>query len=142
MKMKAHTTFVTALLLAGCAVMDTRDSPPPGHVQCTRGGSDICVIEVTVNSCTSIVARPNDVWVPPNDSGDVMWRINNPGQWKFTGNGITFRNPHQDFSNPRGGGSVVFRWNNAHSVKNKSHKYNINVTDGRQTCSHDPTVMN
>ena len=74
------------------------------------------------------------------DRGDVVWKL--PGGWKFASQGIVFKHPHADFSNPRGGNSQEFRWHNAHQVKNKGHKYTIHITDGRQTCSYDPTIMN
>jgi hypothetical protein len=136
----AHKALATVMLLAGCATMDPRSGPPPGAVTCTRGGSDICVVTVTVNSCNSISANPDVAWVPPTDAGDIVWKV--AGRWKFVANGIVFRNPHSDFSNPRGGNSQEFRWNNAHRDKNKPHKYTIHVTDGTQVCSHDPTIMN
>jgi hypothetical protein len=72
--------------------------------------------------------------------GDVVWKVNGP--WKFAAQGIVFKHPHSDFGNPRGGNSQEFRWHNAHTVKGKVHKYTIHVTDGTQTCSHDPSIMN
>jgi hypothetical protein len=138
--------MAAAVLIAGCGMME-RDgdstpmaNPPPGATKCTKGGSDICIVTVTVGSCTSISASPDKAWVPPGDHGDVVWKL--PRGWSFEGQGVVFRNPHSDFSNPRGGGSGEYRWNNAHKVLNKGHKYTLHITDGTQHCSHDPSIMN
>ena len=143
----ARIGMAAALLVGGCAMLE-RDgdqapmaNPPPGSVKCTHGASGICVVTVSVASCTSITASPDKAWVPPGDKGDVVWRL--PSGWKFErSGGIAFRNPHADFSNPRGNDSAEFRWHNAHNVLNKGHKYTINITDGTQHCSHDPSIMN
>ena len=137
----ARIGTVAALLVAGCSMLERDgDGTQTAGTPCTHGSSGICVISVVVNSCTSISANPDVALVASGDRGDVVWKL--PGGWKFASQGIVFRNPHSDFSNPRGGNSQEFRWHNAHQVKNKGHKYTIHITDGRQTCSHDPTIMN
>ena len=62
---------------------------------------------------------------------------------RFARDGIVFKHPHPDLSNPRGGGSAEFRYNNAHGVKNKGHPYTVNLMDGNTACPpYDPSIMN
>ena len=151
MKKIARIGIATALLVAGCGLniqkdddpypdQTPRDSPPTGTALCKKQGTDICIVTLTVNSCTNITADVPEAWVPPADVGDVVFRLG--GNWKFDAQGVTWRNHHSDFTNPRGFGTREFRWHNAHTVKNKKHKYTAFVTDGSQHCKYDPSIMN
>lgn len=142
MKINAPLIIASMLALAvasGCAMFDgggahIMDTP------CTAASGAVCVITIKVESCQRITAHPEHARVADNDQGDIEWRVE-PGNWSFTDQGIEFKNPHSDFSNRRNMKSA-YKWHNAHTAKNKRHRYWIEVTDGGQVCRKDPSIMN
>jgi hypothetical protein len=141
MKNSAPILAVAGMLLAGCSMLKDERA----HVMdtpCTSSSGAICVINVTMESCTRIRADPQHARVADNDRGDIEWRlVSAPTGWAFAGNGIDFKNPHSDFTNRRNMRGN-YKWHNAHNVKQKRHPYTINLTNGSQTCSEDPSIMN
>lgn len=141
-KKLAHLGLVMAFALAGCSVFERMSGgASTGSGPCQKQGNDICVVTVNATSCSSISVSPDIAIVGPNDAGDVVWNV--PGRLRFARDGIVFKHPHSDFSNPRGGGSAEFRYNNAHRVRNKGHPYTVNLMDGNTACPpYDPSIMN
>ena len=100
----AHLGLVMALALAGCSLLERMGGgASTGTAPCQKQGNDICVVTVNATSCGNISVSPDIAVVAPNDTGDVVWNV--PGRLRFARDGIVFKNPHSDFSNPRGGGS-------------------------------------
>ena len=145
MRTLAHFSVVAGFaVLAGCARMGLPPPPPVPPMPCHAGtGSTICVVTVKVTGCkeADIVADPERAKVPRGLAGDVEWRLVAPLGWRFTVNGIVFKDPaNGEFVNKRHG-NTVFKWENLHRGA-KEHWYTIEITDGTQVCTKDPSIMN
>jgi hypothetical protein len=145
MKNIAHAGLVLGLALGGCAVMhgDGHPGPKPmAGTPCNTNPNAVCIVRVIVKGCSAaqIVVDPEEAQVAAGARGDVLWLVG--GGWKFATDGIAFKHPHADFSNPRGNNTPEFRWHNAHTVAGKYHPYTVTVVKDGQTCVKDPTIMN
>jgi len=71
---------------------------------------------------------------------NMYWTLVTSG-WKFTDNGIDIQNHGDEFDGKLKESDTKFKWKNKHT-KAGTYKYNINVTDGKQTCKKDPQIVN
>jgi hypothetical protein len=136
MKITAHLVVAACIALPGCEVMTPRATP-----NCT---SSPCRVTVTVNSCSSARFSPDDVVVPRVDGKKyvVEWDMASGSTWSFRDPGIEFkgsadRNEFEDEAK----GSKKYKWKFKNSKPGK-HPYKVHVTDGRQNCTFDPSIMN
>jgi hypothetical protein len=63
------------------------------------------------------------------------------GGWKFDTNGIDLPAGGKQFSNPTGGGSNKFTWDDANDDTLR-YKYTIRMTKGKEICKNDPSIVN
>jgi len=133
MKIARKYVVFFSVVLSACASTMERDA----RASCQDPS---CAITVTVLSCGDIRATPDPAKVAKGNKAHMLWHLATPG-WTFTDNGIDIPNNGGEFDGKLKDSGTTFKWKNKHS-KPGSYKYDINVTDGRQVCKRDPTVVN
>ncbi len=131
-----------SLALAGCASLQL---PGSGASPCNQG---VCKVTLTVRSCNSgvIVATPDPVPVPKG-AWHIQWDIATPG-YEFTTNGISIPGNvtipgtgRKVFEDPRRLNATKFQFKDNNEFKG-TYKYNVELTQGSQTCRYDPNISN
>jgi hypothetical protein len=135
MKNKAHSFafLVVGASLSGLACAADKAVP----ANCS-GKS--CTATVTVASCDKIQVTPDPIVVAKGARPVMRWTLATPG-WSFTDNGIDILKHGGEFDGKAKESGTAFKWNNKNKLPGK-YKYDVNVTDGKQACRLDPTIVN
>jgi hypothetical protein len=99
-----------------------------------------CITTVTVDSCKSITVSTEPIVVAKGNKPVLRWKLATAG-WSFTEDGIDFKEPGGEFEDKKKESGTSFKYKNKNS-KPGEYKYDVVVTDGKQTCRYDPTVVN
>ena len=150
MKIAAIASGIALLALSGCAAMKEGGGSGGGvagggvrtRILCT---ANPCPVTVTVTGNCVVTTDPYTLDIPPGNTNDIVWTIQNSPGWEFQkppmAKGIEFKHGHGGggFS-PGNGSGTVFVYHNNHSPG--QHDYNVNVTNGAMKCTQDPTIVN
>ena len=107
-----------------------------------------CTVTVKVGENCSFTVTPFTIGVPVgNQNVKLHWVIDpaSAGSPKFTTNGIVFKSPTKEFDQGGKVSDTEFKFNDKNdgaTPKPRFHAYSINVTQGKATCTADPTVVN
>lgn len=114
-----------------------------GRRGCTRGN---CKVEVDVTGgkpCAKATPDRLDIF-KGNQGDDIHWRVNT-AKWKFTSDGIEWKDSaQQQFKGKghEGGDQKTYKWNDA-NTDDKEYKYIIHlVKDDGTKCDVDPSAIN
>lgn len=99
-----------------------------------------CDATVSVGSCTDIRVTPEPIVVARGNKPVMRWNLVTPG-WTFTDNGVNIRDHFGEFEGKLKESGTRFKWKNKNSKPGR-YKYDVVVTDGRQTCPWDPWIVN
>jgi hypothetical protein len=99
-------------------------------------------ITVTVNN-GQVSVSPDPVSIGRGEGRNVQlrWRIGTPG-WSFPANGIVIKNNNGEFSNDAVADQGTGFFMDDHNDRIGSYPYTVNVTNGQQTLTLDPTIIN
>ena len=134
--MKRALVFIaTSVLLSGCAMIDRMGSGTPN---CT---GSTCTVTVTVKACKDIDIDPVDVHVN-SGAKHIEWNLAGGSQWEFVTDGVTFKGNTENEFEGKDKQARKFKWKYKNTLKPRRHYYAVTVTDGRQVCTKDPSIMN
>ena len=133
-------SLFAAILVAGCAEMKQWMGHEGGGGHKARAmhcNSQQCRVQVRVSQQCAVDTTDVDVSAAP-DNVRIVWLIQGPGE--FTSNGIDVKGNGR-FSG-RSHSPKQFEWSFDNRTKNTRHKFDVNVTLGKDCATHDPFVMN
>jgi hypothetical protein len=73
----------------------------------------------------------------------IRWKITPSSEpWVFTDDGVVIKSPDDQFSGKaKEDGGKTFHWSDKNG-NNKEYPYTVNLTNGAQTLTLDPTIVN
>ena len=137
MKKIAHFCVAASFALpsAAIAALDVKSS------NC----SEQCVVMVTVSGAGcggGISVSPEPLIFVGRGEKHIEWQISPSSPWSFVANrGINVNLKGKEFEDVNVGGGKKYKLKNKNTTPG-TYKYDINLTDGKNSCNLDPTIMN
>ena len=137
MKRIAHFCIATSFVLpsAAIAALELKSS------NC----SEQCVVTVTVSGAGcggGISVSPEPLVFAGRGEKHIEWQISPSSPWSFVAKrGIDINLKDKEFDDVDVKGGKKYKLKNK-NTKAGTYKYDINLTDGKNSCNLDPTIMN